>query len=206
MEFYKSCRTLSIYNFDKIIETNNFCFLIKGYDEYSNEIDRLCIGEEIIAKEIFKDILYEYSELTFNRDVLQNFNSQIYIEQDEFRLNAIKEVLRIYAINEDLEVLCILNNLGFNINIEGNIEEQIKSIITTVKRLNTKVNILKLKHSEKFNKKTNEDTEHKTSLESQCVHLEISLKLSYQIDTKITSVSKWISMFDAADKMNKPKN
>ena len=74
-------------------------------------------------------------------------------------------------------------------------------------KFKTKINILKLKHNEKFKKKINVNNENTyiDVLDSEAISLEIALKISHSIDTKNTSVSKWISMWNIASKMNKPK-
>jgi hypothetical protein len=208
MEFYKSCRTLSIYSFNEILRSNDLRFLIKDFDEYNDEEIKLVGVDAMQASEIFKEIIYEYSSLTFNRSILKNYMSQINIEKEEFRYNITEKILNFYAESEDLSILETLNNLDWKMDINGDINSQIKIIIASMRKFRTKINILKLKHDEKFKKKVivdNEDS-YVDVLESEAISLEIALKISHSIDTKNTSVSKWISMWSVANKMNKPKN
>lgn len=206
MEFYKTCRTLSIYAFNEILKANDLRFLIKGYDEYNEEEIKLVGVDLIEANEIFKDIVYEYSELTFNRDILQNYVSQINIEKEEFRYNVTEKILSFYSESEDLEVLKLLNKLDWNIDVEGDIEKQIENIISSMKRLKTKINVFKVKHEDKFkNKKRKEGAEDTfvDKLDYEAISLEIALKISHSINTKETSVAKWISMWNVAEAITK---
>jgi len=204
MEFHKTCKTLSIYSFSEILKTNDLRFLIKEYNEYDEKEIKLFGSELNEAKEIFKDIVYEYSELTVNKSVLQNYLSQINIEKEEFRYNITEKILNFYAESGSLEILETLNKLDWNINLEGDLNKQIETIVASMKRFNTKINVLKLKYKEKFeNKKNKNEDSIDTNLDYEAISLEIALKISYSINTKETSVAKWISMWNVAEKINK---
>ena len=207
MEFYKSCRTLSIYSFNEIIKSNDFRFLIKDFDEYNSEEIKLVGVDLEEAIEIFKEIVYEYSELTFNRNLLLNYKSQINIVKEEFRYSVTEKILNFYAESGDLDVLNMLNNLEWKIDIEGDINLQVEDIVASMKKFRNKINILKLKYKDKFDGKSKDKKEEIfiDKLDSEAISLEIALKISYQIDTKKTSVSKWISMWNAADRISNPK-
>lgn len=205
MEFYKSCRTLSIYSFNEILKTNDLRFLVKDFDEYSDDEFKLVGVDLVDASEIFKDIIYEYSELTFNKTILSNYTSQINIEKEEFRYDITEKILNLYSLVEDAILLEPLNNIGWKFDINGDIEEQIKGIIANMKRVRTRINVLKHNYKEKFKKKIVEDGKetYVDKLDSETIALEIALKISYSINTKTTSVSKWISMWDLAEKRQK---
>lgn len=207
MKFHKTCKTLPIYNFNEILKANDLRFLVKDYDEYEDEEFKL-VGEETAeATAIFKSIIYEYSELTFNREILLNYNSQIKIVKEEFKYSITEKILNNYNEFENEIVLTVLPNIGWNFDIDGDIEMQLVSIIGSMKKLKTKISILKLKYEEKFKNKNKkqEDAELYDKLDEETISLELSLKLSYSIDTKKTSVSKWISMWNISNKLNKPK-
>jgi len=208
MEFYKSCKTLSIYAFNEILKGGDLRFLIKEYDEYSEEEIKLVGVYLDEATELFKNILYEYSEITTNRSLLSSFGSQINITKEEFRYNLTEKILNFYAESNDLDILNILNNLEWKIDISSDVNSQIKTIVASMRKLKTKINILKIKYEEKFKNKTKDSKEDVfiDKLESDAIALEIALKISYSIDTKKTSISKWVSMWNVADRMNKSKN
>lgn len=208
MEFYKSCKSLSIYSFNEILKAGDLRFLIKEYDEYREEEFKLVGADLEEATELFKNIVYEYSELTINRSLLSNFGSQINITKEEFRYNLTEKILNFYTESNDLDILNILNNIGWSIDISNDINNQIKYIVASMRKLRTKISILKIKYEEKFKNKTKDDKEDVfiDKLESDAIALEIALKISYPIDTKKTSVSKWVNMWNVADRMNKSKN
>lgn len=204
MEFYKNCKTLPIYSFNEILKDNDLRFLIKDYDEYNEEEIKLGGVDLVEASEIFKSILYEYSELTLNRSLMLNYNSQINITKEEFRYSLTEKILNFYTETEDLNVLNMLNNLDWKLDLNLSIEDQVKNIVNNMRKLKTKISILKLKHEEKFKTKKVEDKkEYVDKLESEAIALEIALKIAYPIDLKKTSVSKWINMWSVAEKRQK---
>lgn len=212
MEFYKTCKTLSIYSFNELVKTNDFRYLAKGFIEFEDDddVDKFKLGvEEVIeARGIFREILYEYSAITANRHIMLKYFAEIKIEEEEFRYMIINRVLNTYSDYENVEVLDLLNSLGISFDINGNIEQQILKVLSMAKRLKTKIALLKLKYNEKFNKNVkNRAVEDSTDkLEEEAIQLAIALKIGYQIDTRKTSVSKWVSMWSVANKMNKPVN
>lgn len=214
MEFHKTCRELSIYNFNEILKTNNLCFLLKEYDEYS-EKQVVIIGSDLVmAKKIYKEIIYEYSELTFNKNVMLSYNFQINIEKEEFKYNLTEKILNNYSEFEDVNVLYLLNDLGWKFSDDYSylsIEEQLKIIIASMRKLKTKIDLLKVKYNAKFNNKQNinvneEEIVFIDKLDQEAISLELNLGLSYSIDTKKTSVSKWISMWNISNKRNEKLN
>jgi hypothetical protein len=119
----------------------------------------------------------------------------------------VEKILKNYEEFGEVEVLEILNGVGFKFDILGDIEKQIVGVLTGLKRLKTKIALFKINHDKKFNKKNRDIKEDFTdNLDEEAISLELALKISYSIDTKKTSVSKWINMWKVAEKINKPRN
>jgi len=79
MKLYKSCTTLPIYNFFKIVETVDYRHLIKNYDE-ENETIKLSASSQAEFETIFKSILYEYCDLTQNFKLKTLYKKKIIIK------------------------------------------------------------------------------------------------------------------------------
>ena len=69
MKFHKTCSTLPIYNFYKIVEDNNLKYLIIGFNELEDDV-QLSEEQNTDLKKIFSDIIIEYYILTDNKKAL----------------------------------------------------------------------------------------------------------------------------------------
>lgn len=212
MEFYKTCKTLSIYSFNELLKTNDFRYLIKGFldfeDDEDNDKFKLGLEDVIEARGVFREILYEYSAITANRHIMLKYYAEIKIKEEEFRYFIIESILKNYEEFECEDVLETLNRIGIKFDIEGNIEQQILNVLIKAKRLKTKIALLKSRYKEKFNSdiKTRAKQDVTDKLEEEAIQLCISLKLGYEINTRQTSVQKWVNMWSVAGKINKPVN
>lgn len=212
MEFYKTTKTLSIYSFNQLLKTNDFRYLIKGFLEFEDDDDeekfKLGVEDMIEARYTFREILYEYSAITANRHIMLKYYAELKIAEEEFRYLIIESILKNYEEFECEDVLEILNRIGIKFDINDRIEQQILTVISKAKRLKTKIALLKGKYNEKFNKnvknRVKEDATDK--LEEEAIELSIALKLGYEVNTRTTSVQKWVNMWSVAGKMNKPVN
>lgn len=208
MEFFKTCKMLPIYNFNEVLKTNDFRFLVKGFEEFEDEEENFKLGvdETIEARGIFKEILYEYSALTANRHIMLKYNAEIKIKEEEFKYMIIERVLDNYVNHGDVAVLELLNKINIRFDSNGDIEEQITKVILIAKRLKTKISLMIVKFNEKFNRNIKQRIKDEIidRLEEEAIELSIALKIGYAINTKKTSVKQWISMWNVAGKINKP--
>lgn len=209
MVFNKTCRTLSIYNFNEILLNKDLRFLIKGFDEYEQDDLILSESEEAEARDIYKSIIYEHAELTANNTIISKYKSEFLIESYEFKYKQALTILDLYSNYKDINLLLIFNRLGFKFSEVEDVNQQVEKIITSLKKLKTKISVLKIKHEEKFEKELNkgdEKLEHVDRLDAEALALELSLNLGYSINTKKTSVSKWITMWNISNKRNSKNN
>lgn len=207
MEFHKTCRTLSIFAFNEVIKTDDFRYLLKDFDDMYEDDFKLGLDDVVEARGIFKEILYEYAALTANRQLLMKYNSEFNIKKEEFRYNIAENVLKNFVDYGDKSVLALLNTLEIPFDIEGDIEAQLVKTTRFMRAFGTRIKIMKIKHDEKFNRNINKRIKDEVvdNLDEEATMLEVSLKLSYSIDTRKVSVKKWIDMWNVAARMNKPK-
>jgi len=207
MKAHKSCRSLPIYNFNEILKTSDLRFLIKDFDEFADDNKELSSSELNELEAIYKNIIYEYSELTKNKKIIANYKSRILIVENEFKYNTSIQILDLYTKTLDLDVLKLLNRLDWKINFEKEADPQVSKVISDLSSLKTKIAILKVKHDERFkDNETKEDTEYIDRLDSEAISLELGLKLSYSINTRLMSVSRWISMWNICNALNSKNN
>ncbi len=187
---HKSCETLPIYNFYKIVDSDNLNYLVVNFDDLDDvkiEID------PITARLNWNDILTEYAELTANKKILNNYEKQIEIVYLEAIINAGEKILENYNEFEDIEILLLLNKFDYAFDKTKNIENQINMVIRKIKGYRNKVRILKANYANK-NKKVKEEV--KSNLSKDALSLELSLDIGREIDIRRTTVSKWVYMIE----------
>ena len=153
---------------------------------------------------------YKYSPPYIpNNTIISKYKSEFLIESYEFKYKQALTILDLYSNYKDINLLLIFNRLGFKFSEVEDVNQQVEKIITSLKKLKTKINVLKIKHEEKFEKELNkgdEKLERVDRLDAEALALELSLNLGYSINTKKTSVSKWITMWNISNKRNSKNN
>jgi hypothetical protein len=197
MNVHKSCSSLPIYNFYKIIESYDYKYMVIGYNDLIDDDPEI---DEKECFDYFEDIITEYGEITSNSEVLLNVLKQIDIVNLQYELDCIINILEIVKETEDLETLLLLKHFGINIDFKKNIENQINNVAKRVKSLRNKIKIKKAKYSTRF-KDNNEKV--KIDLDKEALMLEIGLDLGREIDIRTTTVKRWVNLISASKEKNK---
>lgn len=198
--YYRNCDELSVYNFYKVLETNNYSYLIVGFDDY----DPIEINEKE-ADELWGSIYEEYCKLTKNNKSLLYF----VIFQELLYLKTRYQVARILLMqlsndnnSEEFVLDCIerLREWKYKINKEKPLKDELKRMIHQLKVSENKIQIKKSELED-----LNVDEGEKLSLIEQNVKLELALGKN-EINTKTTSVSKYIALFNEVKILNEARN
>ena len=197
MNVHKSCSSLPIYNFYKIIESYDYKYMVIGYNDLIDDDPEI---DEKECFDYFEDIITEYGEITSNSEVLLNVLKQIDIVNLQYELDCIINILEIVKETEDLETLLLLKHFGINIDFKKNIENQINNVAKRVKSLRNKIKIKKAKYSTRF-KDNNEKV--KIDVDKEALMLEIGLDLGREIDIRTTTVKRWVNLISASKEKNK---
>jgi hypothetical protein len=188
-KYYTSCDELYMHNFSKILETNNYAWLVVGYDGY----DKVDIDEKE-ASEIWEEIYYEYCKLTEDNKSLLYFavvQELVYLktryevastllQQLEFGIE--DEIVRIKYFNALREWKYVIDK---NKPLESELQRMYVQLNQSTNKINTKqseLEALKVDDSEKL------------TIIEQTVKLELALDKN-EIDLKRTVVSKYVAMF-----------
>jgi len=188
MKIHTSCDTLSIYSFYKIFETRDYKYLLEDKDS----IKELTIKQLEQCETAFKDIVNEYSALTANSEVIKNYKAQIRIKAMELRYDITVKTLQAYNDYGAREVLVLLSDVGWKFDITKPVNRQIDDILKKLKGLKNQINIAVLNYKERYNKETTS----KFDLEKEALKLSMNLKLTAFLDTKQTSVSRWVHLIN----------
>lgn len=202
-KLFKSCNTISIHNFSKILETEDYRYLIKGYTE-DDEDDIVLQENQIIKYEnIFKVILFQYSELTINTAIVADYNKRILIKALEFEYFLCLKIIELYNDTQAIEVVGLLEEFGHKIDKE-NIVKCIDGIIKKLEGLKNQIRI----HKSNYNKKIeNREEPAKVNLDKEALNFESILELKYSINPMETAVTKWVSYGNRCKRViNKRRN
>lgn len=190
IKYYKTCSTLPIFNFYKIID-GDLRFLVIDSSELN--VDEVIVTSEFT--DIFNVIFEEYSELTRNKEVTVSLNLQLLVSEQEFERDILQRTLTLFNETSDLKILSILSDFGFNIDESKDFDAFLNNVISRVKGLNNKIRINKVKYAKRFKQETKNV---KRNLDKESLMLEMSLELGREIDTHKTSVSKWVNMIEVS--------
>jgi len=188
-KYYRNCNELSIHSFSKVLETNNYAWLLVDFDEYKD-----VKFDEKEASEIWQKIFEEYSKLTEDNKALLF----LAIHQQLIYLRTRYEVARTLLMQlvngvekKDIRFgyFKALAEWNYNINTEKPLHEELERMFMQLKASTNKINI---KQSELDDLKVNEGE--KLSIIEQGLKLELALDKN-DINLKTTSVTKFIAMF-----------
>lgn len=188
-DIHISCSTLSKFAFDEIILTNDFRWLVKGY----NGEGGFDIEDTKPFEKIFEKILKQYLSLSADKTEIKNLKTQLLISQMEFKYKATIEILNLYSKFQEIEVLLLLKDLNWDLDTSKSLGPQIDRISKLLIGLKMKIKIQKANYSKK--QKTKEDIlSEKISLDKEALYLESNLDLGYNINPRKTSCERWINL------------
>ena len=197
--YYRNCDEISVYNFYKVLETNNYAYLIVGYDDYQ-KVD----FDDKEANEVWVSIYEEYCKLTEDNKSLLYFavfQELLYLRT---RFEVATTLLRQLSngIKDDIVRLKYINSLRtwkYKIDKEKPLEDELDRMVAQLKVSTNKINI---KQAELDELKV--DDSEKLSLIEQTVKLEQALGRN-EIDLKRTVVSKYIALFKEVKLLNEAR-
>jgi hypothetical protein len=202
MKIYKSCNTLPIRRFFRVFSSNDYRNLIIGFDE-ENDSFELSDKRKGELEEIFKDIYYEYAELTNNHKLKAIFVKKFLIAKWEFIHTMIINSMYFYYKSKDIEFLKSINKLEepeYVIDFDKPIDPQAEVFVGKMKGLKNKIKIFKIK----LNKTPlNKEEPKKVDLDKAAIYLERHLELKRPVDPDTTSVNRWIHLTNMSADKNK---
>lgn len=188
--YHKSCSTLSIYAFYKLVETQDLRWLIKDYDDEDTKLNPKEFNELAVASDL---LMKEYGELTVNSKVISTYKKQILITYLEYKYTICEDILRLYIESGNEAVLDLL--------------KEFKITTRDVKAIEQKIKGWKMEYAihkaQKENKDKQLNNEVVRNLDREAMILEMNLKLGYNLDVKKITVVRWINMMKLASEKAK---
>lgn len=185
--FYRDCSEISIYNFNKVVETDDYSWLVVDYDGYKPvEFD------EEQAADFWRDIYNEYTKLSDNNETALFYELLLEIHRLKIRryfVTILIQELRIGGTQKVVDgFIDSLKKWRVFINPDRPLNTELDK---AERQLRAAQNKIELKENELEQLK--ERQEDAISLEEQIVRLEQGLGRN-NIDPKTTSVKKWLVM------------
>lgn len=188
MYLYKDCSDIPIRNFDNIYRTNDFRYLVVGWDGYED------IKPPKEANGRWNDIKNEWVKLIGDNTTSYYYNLILEVAYLRSRYTYVRILLERIFVREDMDEETILKYAEglalwrYKWNKKSSKEDNLKRLL---KQLKQSENKLSLKEEElKVLKEKNSSDEDVTSLEKQSLIIEQSLGI--KIDLKKDSIKKWV--------------
>ena len=204
MKIYKDSKEFPLYNYERIESTNNYFYMIKGYEDG----DKVEANEEEL-KELFEGIIQDY---------VISLNSKNYDILQHCEINRFKAELMKFAMARDIISLHIrYNELGESVGVgrdNATITEMLRGLkIMKKKNLYEQIDVIdrkidKIKNdileAEKKLEKNNKGNESDADINAMVTHVELILERG--IDMEKTTLYRFGIMQEQARKKIESQN
>ncbi len=202
---YKTCSKIPIYNYYQATLNNDCRFLIVGYDEDEDAEKFESYRENEELQKLLKSLSEEYAVLIFDKKAMKMKKINYTISYLVGKYNIATKIVDIYLESKEPKVLLLLNDLGFNIDLEKDIDKQIKGVVKKFKMLKNEINVKKV-NLEKLagTKEDKQDPEDAIrSLDKVALSLETNLELGYNINVRKVTVERWVNLISMSEERAK---
>ena len=189
LKTYNYCKTLPMFNFYEIMETEEYRWLLKDFNDDSD----ISLSEEELnaLKELFQTLFNEYIELKKDNKVLKTLKQRAIIANLENRMFWGATLLKLFINNPTEETAESLRSWKFKIDITKPLDLEVESVTKQLKSLRTKIN-MEVSAYEKMVENKNKNKE-KLNIEKQAINVAKGLDLKYPINTKETTMVQWLA-------------
>lgn len=200
MEYlFKSCSDIPIFNFNEVYKSNDFNYLVVGYEGYKD----IKVPEG--AEERWRAIKEEWIDLIDNNEISYYYQLILEVTYLQTRYEVSKILMyQIYSRSMDEETLdkYILSLAEWDYFYDKS-KDKLDEIQRLMNQHKSSKNKLCIKKDE-LEKMSNSNEEDKNSLEKQAVVLE-QITGKNNIDIKTTSVKKWVEIQKLASEITEQR-
>lgn len=189
MHLYKNCSDLPIWNFNAIKESNDFRYLVVGYDGYKD------IEVPKGANERWQEIRNEWVKLIDDNEVAYYYSLVLEVIYLQTRYNVVKTWLNEMFNRPDMEgetldlYIKMLKEWKYKWNKKAHKFDNIQRLL---KQLKMSQNKISLKLSELEDLKAKYDNEGGDDLSIERQRIIINKSTGFNIDLKTDSVKTWV--------------
>ena len=200
LKTYKSCKTLFMYNFYEILDTQDYRWLVTDYNENSDL--ELTDNQKEELEVLWKEIFNEYIELKGDQKIINSLRKRALIANLQNRLYFGATLLKLIAKNPKSKNLeDIINELAkwkFRLDKEKPLPKEIEKVTKQLKSLRTRLNMEISRYTSELEKQQKQE---KTNIDEQAINVGKTLDLKYPIISKETTVTQWLAYSKQAKKI-----
>ena len=194
--YYKTCKTLPLYNFYEILNTKDLLWLVKGYDDEFSKEDLEDVDSAFLFT-LWENIHTEYGGLFKGGSDDKKYTKIAQISEMEVEVSVIKDLIWFLSIRESENIRAELDSWGY---FGDDIEKTEKKL----KQLEFKISIFRSKNKDLIDPEKKEEVEEKNyDLFADIVAVESAFEGSQKIDPFKDTVSKWVNIILLAKKRQK---
>jgi hypothetical protein len=192
MDLFLGIGDMPIYNFDKVLKTNNMSYLVVGW----NEREEIKPPKEALKR--WEDIYNEYCKRTANNDALNLYSLSCEVGYLEMRYTSIVSLYMNLCEAYKEEIGLRLNKWKIPFNIKGSIYEQKPNLERHLRIAKQNLDMKKRKLN--TIKEENEENESPVLLKQK---IRLERVVGIKINIKETSVEEWIELHNEAKEIIK---
>jgi len=195
MKIYKSCKTLSLFRFQEILDTKEYKYLIHDWEDVVIDED---LQKEL--NETWSEIFKEYLTLKDDGEIKASFRQLALISKMTTKLVICSSLLDAYVCQSTRkgrkDYSNELRTWGYKIDPLKPLQNQVNRIISQLKTLKSSIQIKEKAYEKQYKK---ELTQEKISIDEQIANVEEWLGKNH-IDSEKTTVSRWIAYIKRVEK------
>jgi len=216
MKLYESCSEIPILYFSYITTNHKTEYIIKDFEKLDEiKTQKFLENNQLLIEDAIENLINEYEVIVFNEKQLKQYKEEAEIKVLQATFEIAILTLNSWDTYKNIEVLYILNDLGFNFDDKKDIQKQVDSFKIKARNMQNKINIKNVWYKKKYDLTLEQSKSVKSekigifkNLDSQALSLETNLELGYKINIKECSVVRWhnymslnISRIEAQEKI-----
>lgn len=219
MKIYKDSKELPFLIYKKIIQTGDFLYMIKGYEdgnEVESDTEKLSVLQNQL-EEKFNDLItdFVFTANTVSQEVNDQVNYSIaLLEFNKLssayniinHLNEANKTLGIHGLSDHEEIKAMIDEVLEGIKVERNSDFDI-----LLQRLNEKISVFEsniMKYEELIKNSENKDEKQDVDLDKQFINICLALEIPFPDESKISLyqfsilIEKAVERSKALEKIN----
>ena len=194
--YYKTCKTLPLYNFYEILNTKDLYWLVRGYDDEFSKEDLKDIDDTTLFQ-IWELIHTEYSGLFKGGSDDKKYLKVAQISEMEVEASTVRDLIDLLKVRNSEAIRNEIDAWGY---FGDDIEKTEKKL----KQLDFKISIFRSKNKDLIDPEKKDKVEEKVyDLFADIVAVESAFEGSQKIDPFKDTVSRWVNIILLAEKKQK---
>ena len=194
--YYKTCKTLPLYNFYEILNTKDLYWLVRGYDDEFSKEDLKDIDDTTLFQ-IWELIHTEYSGLFKGGSDDKKYLKVAQISEMEVEASTVRDLIDLLKVRNSEAIRNEIDAWGY-------FGDDIEKTENKLKQLDFKISIFRSKNKDLIDPEKKDKVEERVyDLFADIVAVESAFEGSQKIDPFKDTVSRWVNIILLAEKKQK---